>query len=103
MPIDLELVLLPGAQPCAEGRGTKILTSTPDVEYQVLQEARTIKIPVQQCCLCRLVLPFYCEHYDHQVVVTHDMEVDRPVNLSREDCENMWQWLELVVKSLKIQ
>jgi hypothetical protein len=90
-PYDLELVRLPETRPCSTAIGTEVLMTVPNVTYQVLQEAQTVPISVKRCRLTRSSLPAYCGNADHQTIATHDVEIDRPVHVSREDCEGMWR------------
>jgi hypothetical protein len=90
-PIDLELVRPPTTRPCKTGKGTRVVSTKQEVKYRLLQEAQTIEIPVRRCRIRRTILPMYCGNADHQSLATHDVEIDRPVHVSREDCETMWR------------
>jgi hypothetical protein len=81
------------------GRNRPQIKKQDHQQYLLLQRVPYGKIRTKKCLLNRNSIPLYCGNYDHQTVLTPDVRFNSPVPLTREECQELHESREYIVRT----
>jgi hypothetical protein len=89
-PSDIQAVTVGRPQACEDRRPPAIVRET-TASYVLLQRAAAVPVPVRRCHLVRSKIPAFCGMHSHSTLLTSDVWIKHPVQVSAADCEEMWR------------